>query len=472
MMIGGTTRARRRVRALRVGIAVAVAGTLYPIAAHAQQTNPLHEAIGAPDALVIRGSIRSRTEAIDGQFRPTGPENDMLQSFRTDLFAEYDAGPVRIGGELRDARGYGERRRSSAGVSEINALEPLQAYVGLDLDTITGKGTGGMLEAGRFTMEIGAGRLVGRPDFPNSINSFTGVSLDWHDAAKDRLTMFWTMPSTRLPSDVDALHDNQVEWDRARDAVQFFGGSFNKSGVVAGVAAEAYVFRLAERDSGGQATRDRHLVTFGGRLFRAPAAGKFDLDIEGAGQTGHARATTAATDLTDLPVDAYFIHAEIGRKFMGGWTPRVSLHFDTGSGDDADPKRLTRFDTLYGATRADFGPSGLYGALTRSNLVSGGARVDVAPTKRLDGFLFGRELWLDSATDSFAATAVRDRTGRSGHYAGTQVEGRVRYWLAPKWLRLESGSAWLFKGAFLRDAPNAQDSGNTHYFYLDLTAEF
>jgi hypothetical protein len=458
--------------AARAVVVAAASAIVVPTGAAAQQDNPLHKAIGASDDLVIRASFRSRTEAIGGQFRPTGAKDDQLESFRTDVFAEYDSGPIRIGGELRDARGYGERRRSSVGVSDINALEPIQAYVGVDLDQFTGKGSSGMLQAGRFTMELGAGRLVGRPDFPNSVNTFTGVMLDWHSKAKDRVTLFWTMPSTRLPSDTDALHDNSVEWDRARGSVQFFGGDVTKTGVVAGVSVEGYLLRLAERDSDGQETRNRHLVTYGGRVVRAPAVDKFDFEVEAAGQSGHARATTARTDRTDIPVDAQFVHGEIGRRFAGGWAPRLSLHADYASGDNADPNHLTRFDTLYGATRVDFGPTGLYGALTRSNLVSGGVRVEVTPSKRLDAFIMARDLWLADATDSFAATAIRDRTGRSGRHAGEQVEARVRYWLVPKTLRVEGGGAVLAKGDFLRHAPNVQDREGTRYGYLDLTAEF
>ena len=37
------------------------------------------------------------------------------------------------------------------------------------------------------------------------------------------------------------------------------------------------------------------------------------------------------------------------------------------------------------------------------------------------------------------------------------MEGRVRYWIAPKHLRLETNYAVLIKGAFLKDAPAAPD---------------
>lgn len=451
--------------------AVGLVAALQACPAEAADENPLHEALGAPEALQIHLQLRSRTEAIDGQFRPTAASNDLFQSFRTILTAEYDFGPFQVGGELRDARGYSQAQNSSAGVSEIDAVEPLQAYVARDLVGIGGKGATGRLVAGRYTLNIGSGRLVAAPDFPNMITSYTGMLLDWRSAAKDRLVAFWGMPSIRLPNDHEGLRHQRVELDRARSEVQFFGTSYQRARV-GPISAEAYVYRLAEHDSNVQSTRNRRLVTFGGRLFRPSAKGKLDFEIEAAHQSGTSRATTGAKDVTDLNVDANTVHAEIGAKLKGNLSPRVVAVFDYASGDDRDPGRYTRFDQLYGAPRADFGPTALFGAVSRSNVVSGGARVEVAPTSRLDAAVFGRMLWLASKTDSFANTGIRDRSGAMGNYAGTEVEARMRYWIKPNRYRIESGAAVLLKGNLLRNAPNARATGDTHYFYLDLTAVF
>jgi len=83
-----------------------------------------------------------------------------------------------------------------------------------------------------------------------------------------------------------------------------------------------------------------------------------------------------------------------------------------------------------------------------------------------------RAAWLDSATDSFSSTGVRDPAGQSGKFAGHQVEGRARYWIVPRILRMDTGAAWLINGRFLRDAPNANGYGNPVYGYFDLTATF
>ena len=60
----------------------------------------------------IAASARLRVESIDGQFRPNAPTNDTMVSLKTAVEAEYDAGPVRFGAELWDARAWGQDVRS------------------------------------------------------------------------------------------------------------------------------------------------------------------------------------------------------------------------------------------------------------------------------------------------------------------------------------------------------------------------
>jgi hypothetical protein len=433
--------------------------------------NPLHEAIGAPDNLKLSGTFRIRMEGIDNQFRPVpAAENDAFLSMRTTLFAEYDASPIKIGAELFDSRGYLEKKNSTVGTTEINALELGQAYIGVELGAALGAGTKSSITAGRFTMDIGSRRLVARNQFRNTINSFTGVRFDWQDAAKNTVRLFWTMPQSRLPNTTAEIQDNKVEWDRESTDLQFFGGSFTKAGVFGGTL-EVYGYGLTERDSPELQTKNRHLFTPGIRLARRPKPGTFDYEFEGIYQTGHERATTAVTDRTPLDVSAYFVHAEVGHTFTGAWSPRVALQYDRASGDGPGGT-YTRFDTLFGARRGEYGPTSLYGAVQRANLSSPGVRLEVTPSKRLDAFVAYRALWLLDATDSFASTSVRDKTGQSGKFAGHQLEARVRYWLVPKVARLEAGAAYLFKGSFLKDAPNAPDDGDTRYGYVDLTFAF
>jgi hypothetical protein len=418
----------------------------------------------AADGWSFSGTFRVREEAIADQFRPApAASDDRLLSLRTTFFAEYAKGPWRVGGELFDSRGYGERTNSTTSTSEVNAFELGQAYVGLDLDA-------GSLTVGRFTMDAGSRRLIARNRFRNTINAFTGARWDGN-AGADRYRVFWTLPQTREPSDAQGVHDNDVQWDRESPDLQFFGGSWTHEGVLGG-ALEVYGYGLAERDSARIATRNRRLFTPGVRLARKAGPGRNDYEIEAIYQTGRERASTKPTDVADLDVSAWFLHAEAGHTFDAAWSPRLALQYDLASGDRGKPGEYGRFDTLFGARRGEYGPTSLWGAVQRANLNSPAVRLSIAPTKRLDGFVAARLLWLESATDSFASTGVRDPSGRSGKFAGEQVEAQARYWLVPKAVRLETGLAWLGKGRFLKDAPNAPKDGDSSYGYVDVTFGF
>ena len=436
----------------------------------AAKQGPLASAVGAPDDLTIAATVRARVEGIDGQFRPVAARADSMVSLRTTLAAEYDAGPVRFGGELWDARAYGEAANSSVSTSDVNALELVQAYVKVELgDWAKGsKGGKGLLTAGRFTMDIGSRRLVARNRFRNTSNAFTGANLDWTGRGGERLQAFWAMPQIRRPDDAQGLQDNRVKWDLETTGVQFFGADVTVPGVLGGTL-EGYGLRLAERDGNNRLTRNRRLWTTGLRLFAKPATGKWDHDLEAAYQFGTARKSTGASDLTDLDVSAWFGHAEAGYSLAGPWKPRLAALFDAASGDGGKAGRYGRFDTLFGARRSDFGPTALYGALGRFNLISPGLRLEVARGKRTDAMVTYRALWLENPRDAFASTSVKDASGASGRFAGHQIDARLRHWIVPDLLQAETGGAVLLKHGVLRDAPNAPPTGNTVYGYFDLT---
>lgn len=427
----------------------------------------LQDALGNPEGLKVTASLRARYEALHNQFRPNLDRNDDVVTFQTDIAAEYDGGPIRVGAELIDSRAYAAGPGSAVGTGEVNALEPVQAYVGADFGSVFGKGTSASLDAGRFTMALGSTRLVGRNNFRNTTNAFTGLKFEWHGKAKERLVVFYTYPQQRLPDDKASILDNEVKLDHEGDDLTFWGGFFGKPKVAGSANLEVYFYALDEEDTVRHATRDRHIFTPGLRLFREPAAGKLDYELEYAYQFGHISASSTP-GAARQDVSAHTLHAEIGRQFAGGLQPRVSIRYDLATGDRPGGS-YNRFDNLYGPRRSDWGPTAIFGPLGRSNISSPGIRLDVKPSKRLDAFLGYRLAWLDSATDTFAFTGVRDASGASGKFAGQQIEARARYWVIPKMLRFETGGAVLLNGHFLRSAPSATGFGDTLYGYADLT---
>lgn len=419
----------------------------------------------------IGGSVRGRTEGIDGQFRPKLDSRTAFVSFRTLVNAQVEMDGFLVGGELLDARGYGEGHNSSVKSTDVNTIEPLQAYARYTAHGVFGAKDSLSATAGRFTMTFGAQRLVARADFGNSFPSYLGARIDYQTKARDQLTLFWTHPMTALPDTMDAIFDNKVQLDRVSANVAFFGADGNVLRLAKRLSVGGYVYRLVEKDRPGVLTRDRRLVTVGLRSSLAAAKGRIDFEVEAAIQHGRARATTAIGDRTDLTVRAGFVHAEMGYTLPLGWSPRVSAMFDYASGDGPNAA-YGRFDSLFGARRADYGPVSLFGPVGLANLVSPGARIEAKPSKRFDVMLSARDLWLAARTDTFAFTPVRDRTGSVGRHAGTEFELRLRRTLIAKKLRLEMGAAYLAKGKFLNQAPNAAHHGDARYGYADIVFNF
>jgi len=208
----------------------------------------LDEALGNPEGLKVNASVRARYEALGDQFRPGLDKNDDLVTIRTDVFAEYRNGPIRIGGELVDSRAYFGDPGSAISTGEVNAFEPIQAYVGADFGSAIGKGSSSSLDLGRFVLDLGSRRLVARNDFPNTTTAFTGARFQWRGAGKEKLTLFYTYPQQRLPDDKASLLDNKVTLDKESNALVFWGGLFTKPKIAGAANLDLYFFGLREKD--------------------------------------------------------------------------------------------------------------------------------------------------------------------------------------------------------------------------------
>lgn len=430
----------------------------------------LQDAIGDPEDFKLSGTTRVRYEVLDGQPRTGLPAEDEQLAWRTTLFAEYDAGPIRIGGEIYDSRVYLVTPGDALSSNEVNALELVQAYVAADLDVPFGKGSKLSLQAGRFVLNLGSRRLVAADDYRNTTNGYTGLNVGARAPGGVDLTAFYVLPQVRLPDDRARLEAQQVRWDRESFDLQLWGGTIAWPKALAGATLELGYVGFFERDRPDLPTRDRNLDSFSLRLIRNPAAGKADFEIEGIYQIGTTRTgTAAAAPVQD--VRATFFHADAGYSFAGAARLRLTLEYDRASGDGAGGS-YGRFDTLFGMRRAELAPAGIYNAVGRANLEALGLRAEVAPSSRWDGFAAARALWLANRTDSFSTSGVRDLSGAAGRFAGHQFEARLRYWLVRDFLRAEVNALYLAKGRFLREAPNAPATGDTRYLTTGVTVSF
>ena len=450
--------------------------TIVLAAAHAaageHEPRRLAEARVLPTWLELSGHQRTRYEALDGQFRSAFAGRDQLLALRTALQTRVKLDGVDFVAEVMDSRQALADDGTPLGTSMVNTLELLQGYVSLDLGDRLGEGSAGRLLVGRHTMDVGSRRLIARNRYRNTINNFTGVNGTWTASSGTAVRAFYVLPVDRLPSDRVSLRDNDVEFDREDFDVRFWGVHAALPALFSHIAGEIYLFGLHEDDGPSRPTRNRNLRTTGLRVYRNPQPEHIDFELEFVLQFGVSRASKAAADVTDLDHAAHFHHLAAGYTFDAAGS-RLVLQFDHASGDaDPDDGDNNRFDTLYGARRFDFGPTGIYGAFARGNLVSPGYRLVVKPRRHVEVMAAHRFYWLAAERDAWTTSGLRDAAGASGRCVGNQAEIRIRWDVRPGNLRLETGAAHLWAGEFMTSAPNANGEGDATYAYLQTVFTF
>ena len=430
-----------------------------------EETAPKKDETG----LIVTASVRARYETVGGRPRPGYATSEDAFLLRSGIAAEYGPGPLAIGAEVIDSRAYDIGGASQIGRDDVNAIELPQAYLKLRLDH--GGPVGKVaLEGGRFLINLGSGRVIATDEYRNTVNGFTGLRVDLAPAHDTEVTAFYVLPQERLPDAQPDIRRNLVRFDRETFDDVLFGAYLRHRKVLGAGQVELAYYRLAEHDSPGRPTADRRLHTLDARLSRDAKAGTVDYDVEGIYQFGRASDSTMASAV-QAEVSAGLFHAAAGYSWDTPLKPRVGLFYDYASGDGRGA-RFNRFDTLFGSRREDLGPSGTYSGLARENISAPGIRFEAKPGDRFEALADYRAIWLASRYDRFYQ--VTDRTGASGRFGGQQVEGRVRYWIVPKHLRLESNFALLFKGRFLKDAPQAlaRDDATVKFIETNLQVTF
>lgn len=420
-----------------------------------------------PKRLSLSFQTRVRYEYLFNQFRAGTTGNDDILVLRTLVHGRVRAADwLTVGAEMIDARAYLQQIPVSTGI--VNTFDLLQGYA--ELTASWPFGGSSTLRGGRLTMDVGSRRLVARNRFRNTINAFTGLDWQWQGEGQRRARAFWTLPIQRLPFLPDETADNEPGFDEESLDVQFWG-FFYADALPGGHRGEVFAFGLYEKDSEDRPTRNRRLGTPGVRLWKPPATRRLDYMLESVIQFGQSRATAASR--RDLDHFAHFHHLEVGWSFDAPWSPRLLAQFDYASGDrDPDDGRNGQFTTLFGARRFDFNPTGIYGPFFRANLVTPGLRLRLRPAENVTSFVSVRAFWLAERRDAWVGSGLRDPTGRSGSYLGTQIEMRVRWDLFPGNLRLEAGWAHLFAGGFRDDAPRSNGQGDVTYLYTQATLRF
>lgn len=409
--------------------------------AEARDDSVLEDQLNTPDWLTFSGSHRTRFEVLNGRnvfnVNPlnigslTNQNGDVfvdnqflssdtivgLISLQTSIFAKADFGRVAVTAELMDSRSYTPvsydasfdgRGRETAGnvldpfnrpdpargiLAQSNAVEPIQAHVSFRFPNKNLE-----LDIGRFTMHLGSGRLVGRSDFRSTINSFHGVRLNKQFGDAGDFTFFYTLPYSKRRLEFQ----NQISYDVPDKRRHFWGIHYAHRQVFDDASIEAFVYgKLGDRRCssfqlrvfcGGPSLRGQQ-ITPGVRIYREKALGAIDFEFEGAAQYSTESSLSLQENRT-----AFFAHGEVGKFLHAPSRLHMLFMFDiaTGREEAFQPVEsefpfpismrtgFPAFDPLFGVFDKDFGPEGLYGVFSRTDLISPAMRLSAEPNPWLN----------------------------------------------------------------------------------------
>jgi hypothetical protein len=371
--------------------------------------------------LSVGGNYRVRYETLDHPFRAGASGSDEILVARLVVNARINFDHFFAGLELEDSRQQLADSGTPLGTDIVNSFEPLQALVGMRFADAFSTGDRLDVALGRSTIDAGSRRLIARNSFRNTINAFSGLHATWQGSDGSDVQALFVQPVQRKPSDFTSLKNNDNELDTQSGDVRLWGLFGSRPRIFGNVTGDAYFYGFRSRDHIGIPAADRDLYTPGVRLYKKPAGTGWDFEAEGAYQFGTSRASTAAADRRDLQHRAWFVHGEVGYTLKASMSPRFEISYDYASGDHRPTdNENNRFDTLFGARRFDFGPTGIYGAFARSNISTPGVRVELKPSAAISAMVGYRAVWLASDRDQFTTARLQDPTGNSGSFVGNQ----------------------------------------------------
>ena len=486
----------------------------------------LHDTLHLPDWLTVGLENRTRYESLSDTFKPSQPfpapkaggGNQQIE-FQTDVWIQAKLGNFRFATEFMDARGL----LSDQGTNNtpnppnntiVDTADFIQGYASWADQNVLLSGRGIEIKAGRQTIDLGSRRLVSRPIFRNTVNSFTGVRIRVLDYDQWQFNAFGTLPVLRYPNyittpkggnpnllapNANLLVNGNQEWDLEDTQTFFSGGILEGYNVIKNINAEIYLYNLNEGDSTNNATRNRKYFTPGLRFYIKPNKGDFDFVAEGMGQFGTVQYNTSVNDRQQNH-QAWSEHIEAGYSFDLPMSPHFDIEYDWASGSKSsvytNGSNDGRFDPLYGASDIDFGSTGIYSAFQRSNINSPSYRFSFAPRSDVTVLLQQRLIWLASAGDCWGGGScsstvspgfVGNTHGTSGSYVGNQLGASSRYTYNSS-LYFEAGWFHLFKGQFATSAVSTASvtnntpttkkpgdttpGGDTDYFYVQSQFRF
>ena len=420
---------------------------------------------------------RLRAESLVGQFRKDTEGSDQLLLIRSLASLRKQRNSYAFNVELQDSRGYYGDAGTPLSSSFVNPLDVLQSYViRTDLPGLLGNESASELKLGRQTVSIGSKRQIERVNFANVVKSYTGAHFRSYTPRGDELHVLRVSPIKRKPGSSQGLLDNDLAADEEQWRRRIWALHYRRADAFPRVAAnfwgEVFIYGLAEDDTTTYATLGRSLRTGGFRLYRKPAVGEWDLDLESAWRWGQRRLGGADVAQPNAPLDvnAWMTVLMLGHTFAIANQPRLALEYYFASGDE-DPldKTYGQYERLFGARRTDLNNTSIYGPLTPANLSAPALRLDMRFGEQADLRIKYTRASLASASDSWVIAKLRDPTGRSGSFIGHAIDTRWRFRPALGGLDFEAGISALLFGHFARTVPAGPVGKRSVFSYMQVS---
>jgi hypothetical protein len=402
--------------------------------------NLLYEAVGKPKGVVLGGQYRIRYETLNGRFRLGEAGSDQQLAHQTQIhFGIKDIfDPFRATVELQDARVNLNDGGSFVNHTHVNKTDILQLRLDLVTDSFLGSDLHTELNVGRMTIDLGRRRWVARNVFRNTTNAFDGVNWLIGRHKRWQLQSFLFQPVRRFHERLDPIGEIQGStlW-----------GLYWTMGGEGRVHTDMYY--LGHRSRGPN--RDVDMLGF--RVYTEPRQGEFHYEVESSYQFG---------DTSLGGRFEHFQHGEIGYTFDLPWVLSPVAKFDYAS---------PGIDTLYGARAFELHPTGIFGPVFRTNMISPGVQLLVRPKENLSLFVQHRAFWLADGREPWRGTGLVDPTGASGTFLGHSIDLRVGVDIFHN-LLLRGGVVQFYFDGFARTVPGGPGAPRADYGYVFTTFLF
>ncbi len=365
------------------------------------------------DWLDLSFAERLRYETVDHRFKLGEDPSDqqLAQRTRVGIGVKKIIDPLRFQFEFEDSRVHLNDSRSTVNLTMRNEHDILQLYVGLAFNQQAHARHPFEIRVGRQSFDLGNRRLFARNRYRNTTNRWDGVRWSIATPKKWTLDTFFFLPVLLRMKEMDR---------RLKGA--YFWGAYYTALWKSGISSELYYFGLREDPNLVLSLKRRH-STIGGRISRNGGPGAYAFEAESAWQFGK---------VAQLDHFAHFQHLQLGYTFKLPWQPSITGQYDYASGDrDPYDNKSGNFDTLFGARRWEYGPTGIYNWMYRSNINTPALYFGLKPGRKLELIPSVRWLWLAQARAPWVGTQLRDLEGLSGTYVGSSMELRLRCNLAP-----------------------------------------